>query len=485
MIDTHAHIDTVAFDDDREKVIEFAFASGIENIIIPSIEPDTFQNVLEISDKYANIYCGIGIHPHNAKSVNEYNLAKIKKLSSNNKSVVAIGEIGLDYHYDFAPKDVQINAFRSQLKIAKDLDLPVIVHNRESDDDLLKVIHDEQDGSLKGVLHCFSSDEIVLEKALDIGFHVSFTGNITFKKSKLDPVIRKVPNDRFMIETDSPYMAPVPNRGKRNQPSFVRLVAEKISEIKEITFDEVVEMTTNTAKKLFKLPLLLILFGLSFNTVFAQNDGSFDDVFDDDYYEEEEEIKWVNPYKKHIGIGPVLGTNTIVQTFRNDGEDVSYEGIMAFGGAIAYEFFDFFTLQAAYLYSKNTKIAEDWNVAEAENIHQMYEATAIFTANPGNRITFFGGAGPTLAMNQYFQGIGNIVKSNELGINATVGFTFNQKLGNAGFLTASAEWRLNFIFDDTELESDPRSANENSRKPVDVGTFFSIPRLTIMFYPKF
>ena len=173
MIDTHAHIDTEAFDDDREKVIDFAFKSGVEAVIIPSIEPDKFGNVLDLAKKYDRIYCGIGIHPHNANSASKENLEVVESLAEEHKKVVAIGEIGLDYYYDFAPKEVQKQAFRSQLKIAKKLGLPVIVHNRESDDDLLEIIKEEQDGTLKGVLHCFSSDMPVMELFAQIVYLMS------------------------------------------------------------------------------------------------------------------------------------------------------------------------------------------------------------------------------------------------------------------------------------------------------------------------
>ena len=485
MIDTHAHIDTEAFDDDREKVIDFAFKSGVEAVIIPSIEPDKFGNVLDLAKKYDRIYCGIGIHPHNANSASKENLEVVESLAEEHKKVVAIGEIGLDYYYDFAPKEVQKQAFRSQLKIAKKLGLPVIVHNRESDDDLLEIIKEEQDGTLKGVLHCFSSDMPVMEKAIELGFHISFTGNITFKKFDRQDVVKNVPNDRFMIETDSPYMAPVPNRGKRNQPSFVRLVAEKIAEIKEIPINEVVKMTTANAKQLFNISMMAVIMILASMQSFAQSD----DVFDDDYYEEEEiiEEEWVNPYKKFIGIGGVIGTNTIVQTFKNDEQEVTYEGIFAFGGAVTYGIFDYMWAQAAYVYSKNTKIGEQFEgeIEGAENTHQMYELTVMFTPNPGGRINVFAGAGPTISLNEYFQGVDNMLTQNEFGINATVGFLFNQKFNGAGLLTVSAEWRLNFILGQSELEFDPRENNPNSGNPVDISTFFSIPRLTISFFPEF
>lgn len=485
MIDTHAHINAEVYDDDRAQVIKQAFDSGVERIIIPAIEPEKFDSVLSLAHEYEDIYCAIGIHPHNANEVNAETLKLVTEKAQLSK-VIAIGEIGLDYYYDFAPKETQKIAFIEQIKIAKDLNLPIIVHNRESDNDLLDILEKQQDGSLKGVLHCFSSDENMLERALKLGFFVSFTGNITFKKSNLAGVVKNTPLDRILLETDSPYMTPVPFRGKRNQPSFVRMVAEKISEIKEISFQEVVQMTTNNAKNLFKF-LSIFIFTLLISQITLAQDY---DAFDEEYYEEEEieEELWVNPYKKSIGIGLIIGTNTIVQTFSDDGTDISYEGIFTFGGSLRYELFNFVNISASYLYSKNTKIQEDYpDIPNVQNLHQMFELTATFTPNAGNKINFFGGAGPTILINEYFQGTNpdgtnNILKTNDFGINTTVGFTFNQNIGTAGILTFDAEWKLNFIFGETEFSEDPRNDKVGG---VNVSSFFSIPRATLSFYPNF
>ena len=259
MIDTHAHIDADVFDEDRDQMIAQAFANGVKAIIIPAIEPDRYDGVLSICNQYENIYCGMGVHPHNANDYSAPVEDRIIALLENPK-VRAVGEIGLDYYYDFAPKDVQQEVFRRQLNIAKSYDMPVIIHNRESDDDMIEILQEEQNGELKGVLHCFSSDLTMLHKALDLGFHVSFTGNITYKKSILDEIVRATPLDKIMIETDSPYMTPVPHRGKRNEPQFVRFIAQKIAEIHALNLEEIITMTSNNAKSLFRLPLFLIVF---------------------------------------------------------------------------------------------------------------------------------------------------------------------------------------------------------------------------------
>ncbi|MFM8456425.1 MAG: TatD family hydrolase [Ignavibacteria bacterium] len=258
MIDTHAHIDADVFDEDREEMIAHAFNNGIEAIIIPAIEPTRYDGVLSICDTHEHIYCGMGVHPHNAHEYSQEVEDRIISLLSLPK-VIAVGEIGLDYYYDFAPKEMQKDVFRRQLSIAKSHDLPVIIHNRESDDDMIAILQEEQTGELKGVLHCFSSDLTMLHRALELGFHISFTGNITYKKSVLDEIVRATPLNRIMIETDSPYMTPVPHRGKRNEPSFVQFIAQKIADIYALTVEEIITMTSSNAKSLFRLPLFIIL----------------------------------------------------------------------------------------------------------------------------------------------------------------------------------------------------------------------------------
>lgn len=213
MIDTHAHIFSEEFDNDITEVIENAFNSGVEAIILPAIEPKTFEKVINVSNLSENLFFSMGVHPHNAQEFNDEVSNKIIELASNPK-MKAIGEIGLDYYYNFAPQDLQKEVFRKQLKLAKELNLPVIIHNRESDDDLLEILNAEQDGSLRGVLHCFSSNVEIMKKAIDLGFLISFTGNITFKKSEgLREIVKLAPIEKIMLETDSPYMTPVPFRG--------------------------------------------------------------------------------------------------------------------------------------------------------------------------------------------------------------------------------------------------------------------------------
>jgi len=471
MIDTHAHIDFNAFDEDRKEMIERALNGGVEFIIIPGVEPKDFSRLLELTQEYKNLYCGMGVHPHNANDADEDVFRSIRQ-NSDNHNVKAIGETGIDYYYDFAPKDIQQVHFRNQLKIAKETGLPAIVHNREADEDVLKIIEDEQDGSLKGVLHCFSSPLETMKKALDLGFNISFTGNITFKKSNLDEVVRDVPLDRLMLETDSPFMTPVPLRGKRNEPANVKYIAQKIAEIKSISFEEVIDMTSKTAKKLFNLSIFLLVFLFAFSTTSAQS------IFDDIVEEEKPEEELIHPYKKFIGFGPVLGTNTVVETYYLEvGEkDVSYDGLFAIGGAIAYGVFDYLVVEAAYTYSKNTKIAID-NPGLKPSIYQTLEFTTHWIINPYSRVNFFGTVGTTAFFNSY-----DGKPHEQIGWIAGLGMFINIPT-DFGLFNIVAEWRIDF--ETKKKEQFNLFPNLDSRKFVETKSFYSIPRLTILYYPPF
>lgn len=481
MIDTHAHLDTEAFDEDREEVINRAFESGVEAIIVPAIEPSAFSDVLQTANSNKNIYAAMGVHPHNASELDDEVYEKIKQNAGHPK-VIAIGEIGLDYHYDFNPKDIQQNAFRKQLQLAKELDMPVIIHNRESDDDMIEILTQEQDGRLKGVLHCFSGDEKMLDKALDLGFHASFTGNITFKNTNLDSVVKKTPLDRLMIETDSPYMTPVPYRGKRNEPMRVSHVAEKIAEIKSKNIDEVISMTSKTARKLFNLAIFIFMFLFTTFSVFSQTDETTE-YEEDEYYEEE----LYNPFYKYIGIAPLLGINTIVETFYlEDSEpDISYEGIAAYGGAVNFSIYDFLIIQGSYVYSKNTRIQEKVDFPVGPNIHQFAELSSIWIINPYSRINFYGAIGAGLIMNTYNQGFDEEAKTTDFALNTGVGFMVNLPVTDVGLFAASFEWRLNFILERKEVFYIPEGGTKEDMTTEQMRPFYSIPRITLMWYPEF
>lgn len=474
MIDTHAHIDADDFAEDLNEVISRSFDSGLENIIIPAIEPKRFDNLLEIANSDHRIYCGMGVHPHNAKEINPDILKLVYDTAKNNKKVVAIGEIGLDYYYDFAPKEVQIRGLREQLEIAKDLNLPVIIHNRESDDDLLKTIDQAQDGSLRGVFHCFYGNTEMLKKVIDMNFLVSFTGNVTFKKFDALETVKEVAMDKFMLETDSPYMTPVPFRGKRNEPSYVKYVAQKIAEIKNIEIEEVIKMTTSNAKKFFGIFSIMMIFVASSFFAYSQTD--------DEYYDEYKPT----PYNKLIGFGPVIGANTIVESFNPRPNNVSYEGLLALGGIVHYGLTDYIILSGSYTYSKNTKLQDNF-IDLSPNIHQSIELSANFIVNPYGKINLYGFAGPSFLLNEYGIPGGGSQDKNHLGINTGLGFFFNIPISGAGLLTLSAEWKLNFMLGTQNFDYDSRERITSPlySTPVEISTFFSIPRMNLIFYPSF
>ena len=277
MFDTHCHLQADAFDADREAILAESVAAGVSHFLVPATDVASFPGALDITARHENVYCGLGIHPHSAMEWNSEVRERILREHETNPKVIAVGEIGLDYHYDFAPRDVQRKAFSEQIEMAKKLGKPVIIHTRESDEDVFRIVEEHYTTGLKpgshggfGHFHCFSGDVAAMEKAVSFGFMVSFTGNITFKKSTLDEVVRQTPLTSFMIETDSPYLAPVPFRGKRNSPVFLRMIAEKIAEIKAIDVSIVMKSSFDNALKLFSIPrAALLLFAVLAALAFA------------------------------------------------------------------------------------------------------------------------------------------------------------------------------------------------------------------------
>ena len=247
MIDTHCHLYDQKLYNDLEQIILNAKESNISKMICIGDNLNTSEKSIQISEKYSNIYASVGIHPHEAKNAPSEYLKQISQ-KINHKKVVAIGEIGLDYHYNFSDPNTQKNIFLGQLKLAKKLDLPTIVHCRDAYEDLYNLILQSKNN--KGVIHCFSGDLEFAQKIIELGYYISFTGMITFVK-ELEYIIEKIDLKHMMVETDSPYLAPVPYRGKINQPAYVNKVAEKIADIKNITIEEVDTITSNNASLLF------------------------------------------------------------------------------------------------------------------------------------------------------------------------------------------------------------------------------------------
>lgn len=253
MIDTHAHLFFDELYNDLDNIIEEAKKSGIKYIICPSTNLETARKTLEIANKYPMVYAAIGIHPHDTSNFDDNTLLELEKLL-NHPKVVAIGEIGLDYYYDYSPIDKQQFAFREQLRLAKRYKLPVIIHNRESSEDVMKIFEDENDGNLFAQFHCFSGNFDMAYRIVELHSFISFTGNITFKKNEeLRKILSRIEPENLLLETDSPFMSPIPFRGKVNKPSNLKVIVEKIAELQGLTMEDIIRSTNFSAFKLFKI----------------------------------------------------------------------------------------------------------------------------------------------------------------------------------------------------------------------------------------
>jgi len=262
LVDSHAHLEGPRFDTDRAETLERARAAGVVNILAigSGTGPGTLDCAIRIAEQHDWIYASIGIHPHEAKLATESDYAELESLAGNPR-VIGFGEIGLDYYYDHSPREVQQNVFIRQMEIARAAKLPIIIHCRPSDnsenawDDTLRLIRERWASTgLGGVLHCFTGEQKHAKAALDMGFLISFSGNVTFPKAEnIRDAARTIPEDRMFIETDSPFLAPVPYRGKRNEPAFVAKTAEKIAELRGKSADEIGDITANNFFRFFRL----------------------------------------------------------------------------------------------------------------------------------------------------------------------------------------------------------------------------------------
>lgn len=252
-INTHSHIYDKAFDDDREVVLQRAVDAGITMLIVPNNDLGSIKPLHEFYEKHQD-YCKVmmGLHPEEIKDDYKKSLSVIEK-ELEQDIWTGVGEIGLDYYWDRTYEKQQVDAFVQQLRWAKQLGLPVSIHNRDSFDTLIKVLEHEQDGNLRGVLHCFSGNIEQAYIAMKLGMYLGFGGVVTYKNSKLRDVIEQIPTDRILLETDDPYLPPVPYRGQRNEPAYMIKVAEKIAEFKGIDIKKIEEITTKNANNLFKL----------------------------------------------------------------------------------------------------------------------------------------------------------------------------------------------------------------------------------------
>lgn len=247
--DTHAHLDDGRFSEDREAVIKAIFDSGVSFVVNVGADMEGSRESVQLASQYEGIYAAVGIHPYDAQNMTENDIVALRELAKSPK-VVAIGEIGLDYHYDEADKEKQKEWFLRQIKLAEELNLPYIVHDRDAHADTLDIIR--KSGYFRGVMHCYSGSSEMARELLDLGFYISFAGPVTFKNGKkAKEAAVSVPNDKLLIETDSPYLSPEPHRGERNDSSKVRFVAKTIAELKGITEDELAGITLENGKRFF------------------------------------------------------------------------------------------------------------------------------------------------------------------------------------------------------------------------------------------
>ena len=255
LIDSHAHIQGKEYAGERDAVIARAKEAGVEAIIAVGGAGDMSSNLeaIELAASFPNVYATVGMHPHDAKDVSDEDLHKLRDLAFKPK-VIAVGETGLDYYYNHSPRDVQRRVFTRFIHMARATGLPLVVHERDAAGQAAELLRSEGGGELRGVIHCFTGDYDAAREYLDLGFYLSFTGIITFKNAEaLRDVVGKVPLERMLVETDSPYLTPVPHRGKRNEPAYVRFVAEMIARLKGIVFEKVAETTTRNVYDLFKI----------------------------------------------------------------------------------------------------------------------------------------------------------------------------------------------------------------------------------------
>ena len=249
LIDTHCHLFYDEINNDINNILERAYNSGVDKFICVATNLEDAQKCIDLSEKFNKIWPTAGIHPHDAKNA-PHDFEKKLKILLSHKKIVALGEIGLDYFRGERDKKIQKDVFRKQLEIAQELNFPIVFHNRESDKDILSILSEFP--SINGVAHCFSSTIETAQELIDMGFYISFSGNLTFKNSHLPDVASQIPLSNLLVETDSPYLSPVPYRGKPNEPSRVRYVAEKLAEIHHVSIKEVAEKTSKNAEKLFK-----------------------------------------------------------------------------------------------------------------------------------------------------------------------------------------------------------------------------------------
>lgn len=251
LFDTHVHLNADQYTEDLEDVVKRAFEKGVTYMVVVGFDEKTIPRAIEIAEKYEAVYAAVGWHPVDAINYRAEHLVWLEKLTKHPK-VVALGEMGLDYHWDTSPKEIQEEVFRKQIQLAKKLRVPIIIHNREATNDITAILQSEDISEIGGIMHCYSGTVSELQPFLEMNFHISIGGPVTFKNAhEIKEVAKMVPLDKLLIETDAPYLAPHPYRGKRNEPALVTLVAEEIARLREMEYEDICKITTENAFKIF------------------------------------------------------------------------------------------------------------------------------------------------------------------------------------------------------------------------------------------
>ena len=251
-IDTHTHLQFESYNDDRELVIQRAIKNDIDAIITIGTDIKSSRDALDLAKKFAVVFASVGIHPNDSENTSDSDLDEIEKMAQIDK-IVAIGEIGLDYYRQYSPKEKQQIVLRKQVQLARKLRFPIIIHNRDAHEDIYRILKEERAEEVSGVFHSFSGDINFLKSILNLNYCVSFTGPVTFKNTNYNKLIEYVPLEQLLLETDSPFLTPVPFRDKRNEPSYLRYIAEKVAQVKGITIEKLAEITSDNARNLFQI----------------------------------------------------------------------------------------------------------------------------------------------------------------------------------------------------------------------------------------
>ena len=257
IIDTHTHLYHKRFDDDRDEVVERARAAGVGVLLLPAIDVESIGQALNLCSKHEGIFAMAAIHPSDVKESSDADLAEVRRMAADER-IVAIGETGLDYYWDRSFDEKQQDYFRWHIRLALELDLPIVIHNREATEDVLQILEEERKSSdvadrMRGVLHCFGGPVEVVARAVELGFYFGIGGTVTYKNSGVADVVRAIPAERLLVETDAPFLAPVPHRGKRNEPAFIAEVVRQIADARAVSVSDVELLTTSNAMRLFRI----------------------------------------------------------------------------------------------------------------------------------------------------------------------------------------------------------------------------------------